>query len=194
MQEEIKNQETVDETVKSEENKKDKKKNKKAEAEIAELKEALAGKELDVDLCCLFAVQEEIGLRGAITGTFGIEPDYAIVMDVTFGKTPDVEEWKCLKMGGGPAIAAGPNANRAFTKKIIAKAVEKGIHYQIEVIPGNSGTDAWVVQISRQGVATAIVSLPLKYMHSPVETMRISDSENIIKLVSEFIADAGEVL
>lgn len=168
--------------------------NRACAAIIIKVMEALAGKTLDVDLCCLFAVQEEIGLRGAVTGTFGIEPDYAIVMDVTFGKTPDVEDWKCLKMGGGPAVAAGPNANRAFTKKIIAKAVEKGIPYQIEVIPGNSGTDAWVVQVSRQGVATAIVSLPLKYMHSPVETMRISDSENIIKLVSEFIADAGEVL
>jgi len=168
--------------------------NRSCAAIIIKIMEALAGKELDIDIACLFAVQEEIGLRGAITGTFGLAPDYAIVMDVTFGKTPDVEEWKCLKMGGGPAIAAGPNTNRAFTKKIINKALEKGIPYQIEVLPGNSGTDAWVVQTSRQGVATAIVSLPLKYMHSPVETMQISDSGNIIELIAEFIADAGEVL
>ena len=168
--------------------------NRSCAAIIIKTMESLAKMELGVDIVCLFAVQEEIGLRGAVTGTFGLEPDYAIVLDVTFGKTPDVEAWKCLEMGGGPAIAAGPNTNRAFTKKIIDKALEKEIPYQIEVLPGNSGTDAWVVQTSRQGVATAIISLPLKYMHSPVETMYISDSENIIKLLGEFIADAGEVL
>ncbi len=168
--------------------------NRSCAAIIIKTMESLAKMELGVDIVCLFAVQEEIGLRGAVTGTFGLEPDYAIVLDVTFGKTPGVEAWKCLEMGGGPAIAAGPNTNRAFTKKIIDKALEKEIPYQIEVLPGNSGTDAWVVQTSRQGVATAIISLPLKYMHSPVETMYISDSENIIKLLGEFIADAGEVL
>ncbi len=156
--------------------------------------EALAGKELDVDIVCLFAVQEEIGLRGAVTGTFGIAPDYAIVMDVTFGKTPDVADWKCLKMGGGPAIGMGPNTNRRFTKMLIDKAVEKGIDYQIEVLPGNSGTDAWVVQTTREGIATALVSLPIKYMHSPVETMLLSDAEKIIELLTDFIAGAGEVL
>ena len=102
--------------------------------------EELSTKATDVDIYCLFSVQEEIGLRGAITGAFGAEPDYAIILDVTFGKTPDVAAHKCLKMGGGPAIGVGPNTNRAFTKKIIDKAVEKGIDYQLEVLPGNSGT------------------------------------------------------
>ncbi len=156
--------------------------------------EALSGKELGVDIYCLFSVQEEIGLRGAITGAFGAEPDYAVILDVTFGKTPDVPAHKCLKMGGGPAIGVGPNTNRAFTKKIIDKAVEKGIDYQLEVLPGNSGTNAWAIQTSRIGVATALVSLPLKYMHSPVETMLISDGEKIVSLLSEFLSDAGEVL
>lgn len=168
--------------------------NRSCAAIIIKTMEALADKALDVDVCCLFSVQEEIGLRGAVTGTYGIAPDYAIVLDVTFGKTPDVEAWKCLEMGGGPAIGAGPNTNRLFTKKIIGKAVEKGIPYQLEVLPGNSGTDAWVVQTTRQGVATALVSLPIKYMHSPVETMLTADAENIIRLLTEFIADAGEVL
>lgn len=168
--------------------------NRSCAAIIIKVMEHLAGKELDADIYCLFSVQEEIGLRGAITGTYGTAPDYAIVLDVTFGKTPDVEAWKCLEMGGGPAIGVGPNTNRIFTKRIINKAVEKGIAYQLEVLPGNSGTDAWVVQTSRQGVATALVSLPIKYMHSPVETMLISDAEKISELLTEFIADAGEVL
>ena len=161
---------------------------------IIKTMEALSEKESNVDIYCLFSVQEEIGLRGAVTGAFGVAPDYAVILDVTFGKTPDVPEYKCLKMGGGPAIAVGPNTNRAFTRKIIDKAVSCGIDYQLEVLPGNSGTNAWAIQTSRMGVATAIVSLPLKYMHSPVETCLVSDGEKIVNLLSEFLSDAGEVL
>ncbi len=161
---------------------------------IIKTMEALCDKEPGVDIYCLFSVQEEIGLRGAVTGAFGADCDYAIILDVTFGKTPDVPDHKCLKMGGGPAIGMGPNTNRAFTKKIIDRAIEKGIDYQLEVLPGNSGTNAWAIQTSRQGVAVALVSLPLKYMHSPVETFLISDGEKITQLLTEFLADAGEVL
>ena len=161
---------------------------------IIKTMEELSKKGSGADVYCLFSVQEEIGLRGAVTGAFGIAPDYAIILDVTFGKTPDVPDYKCLKMGGGPAIAVGPNTNRAFTRKIIDKAVSCGIDYQLEVLPGNSGTNAWAIQTSRQGVATAIVSLPLKYMHSPVETFLVSDGEKIVNLLSEFLSDAGEVL
>ena len=161
---------------------------------IIKTMEELSKRGSGADVYCLFSVQEEIGLRGAVTGAFGIAPDYAIILDVTFGKTPDVPDHKCLKMGGGAAIAVGPNTNRAFTRKIIDKAVSYGIDYQLEVLPGNSGTNAWAIQTSRQGVATAIVSLPLKYMHSPVETFLISDGEKIVNLLSEFLSDAGEVL
>lgn len=161
---------------------------------IIKTMEELAKHELDVDIYCLFSVQEEVGLRGAVTGAFGVAPDYAIILDVTFGKTPDVPAHKCLKVGGGPAIGVGPNTNRALTGHIISKAREKGIDYQLEVLPGNSGTNAWTIQTSRLGVATALVSLPLKYMHSPVETCLISDGEGIVRLLTEFLADAGEVL
>ena len=168
--------------------------NRSCVAIVIKIMERLSEKLCDVNVACLFSVQEEIGLRGAVTGAFGLEPDYAIIMDVTFGKTPDVAEHLCLKMGGGPAIGVGPNTNRAFTKKIMDKAAEKGIDYQLEVLPGNSGTNAWAIQTSRVGVATALVSLPLKYMHSPVEVFRISDAEAIIELVSEFLSESGEVL
>jgi len=168
--------------------------NRSCAAIIIKIMERLSTKAPDVNIACLFSVQEEIGLRGAVTGAFGLEPDYAIIMDVTFGKTPDVEERLCLKMGGGPAIGVGPNTNRAFTKKLIDKAARMGIAYQLEVLPGNSGTNAWAIQTSRLGVATALVSLPLKYMHSPVETFRISDAEAVIELVGDFLSDAGEVL
>lgn len=156
--------------------------------------EKLAGRELDMDIYCLLSVQEEVGCRGAVTGAYGIAPDYAIVLDVTFGNQPDVPKSKSSEMGKGAAIAVGPHLNRSLTNKMIEKAKEKEIAYQIEVCAGGTGTNASPIQISREGVATALVSLPIKYMHSPVETMLIEDGENIVKLLTEFIAEAGEVL
>lgn len=161
---------------------------------IIKTMENLADKELDVDVYCLLSVQEEVGCRGAVTGAYGIAPDYAIVLDVTFGNQPDVSKTKCSEMGKGAAIGVGPHLNRLFTGKLIDKAKEKEIPYQIEVLAGHTGTNASPVQISREGIATGLISLPIKYMHSPVETMLLSDGECIVKLLTEFISEAGEVL
>ena len=156
--------------------------------------EELKDDRLPFDLYALFSVQEEVGTRGAVPGTYAIAPDYAIVLDVTFGEQPDVPDYKTLKMGGGAAIGLGPNVNRRFSEALGAFAKENGLPCQWEVMPGNSGTDAWPIQVSRFGVATAIVSLPLRYMHSPAELIRISDADNIIKLLTGFLRQAGEVL
>ncbi len=161
---------------------------------IIKTMENLAGIDCGADIICLFAVQEEIGLRGATVGTFAAAPQYAIALDVTFGNQPDVAAHKTMKMGGGGALGLGPNFNRALADKLRACADANELPLQIEVASGHSGTDAWSIQISREGVATALVSLPIKYMHTPVETMLISDSENIVKLLTEFLAKAGEVL
>lgn len=161
---------------------------------IIKTMEGLSGKELDVDIYCLFSVQEEVGCRGAVTGAFGIAPDYAIAMDVTFGNQPDVPKSKSCEMGKGGAIGVGPHLNRRFTNKIIEIAKEKEIPYQIEVCPGHTGTDASPIQITREGIATALISLPVKYMHSPVETMLVSDGDAMVKLLVEFLENAGEVL
>lgn len=162
---------------------------------IIKLMEALHHTELDMDICCLISTQEELGTRGAVTGVFGAEPDCAIVLDVTHAGTPDAPKHKTFKAGGGAAIGVGPNFNRRLTGAIIDTAKDCGLDYQLEVISGNSGTDAWPIQVSRSGVAAALVSLPLKYMHSPVETLKISDAENIIELLTRFITTrAGEVL
>ncbi len=161
---------------------------------IIKLMEALRGAELDVDVYCLISTQEELGTRGAVTGAYGVSPDYAVVLDVTHAETPDAPKHKTFKSGGGAAIGVGHNFNRRLTDAIIDTAKDCALPYQLEVIAGNSGTDAWPVQVSRGGVATALVSLPLKYMHSPVETLRVADAENIIGLLTKFIMRAGEVL
>ena len=161
---------------------------------VFKVMEALSGQNLAADIICLFSVQEELGTRGAVTASYGARPDYAIVLDVTFGAQPDAPKHKTRALGCGAAIGVGPNLNRRLTQSLIDTAKALSLPYQIEVLPGSSGTDAWPIQVSRGGVATALISLPLKYMHTPVETLLTSDAENIIKLLTGFLQNAGEVL
>lgn len=159
---------------------------------IIKVMEALAEKESNVDLFCLFSTQEELGTRGAITGVHGIYPDYAIALDVTFASTPDSKKSQTLDMRKGAAIGVGPSMNRNITNALIRTAEEKDIPYQLEIMGGDSGTNGWVIQICRAGVTTGIVSLPIRYMHSPVETMAVSDAEAIVHLLTEFTLKLGQ--
>ena len=161
---------------------------------LAEVMERLTGKDLSVDLCCLISTQEELGMRGAKVGVFGVDPDYAVAVDVTHAHTPDAKKDETLEMNKGPAIGVGPNMNRNLTKAVFDCAKRHDIPCQVEVIPGCSGTNGWVFQVSREGVPTALVSLPIKYMHSPVETMNIDDAQSVCDLLTAFAEDFGEVL
>ena len=95
-------------------------------------------------------------------------------------------------MRKGAAIGVGPSMNRNITNALINTAKEHQIPYQLEIMGGNTGTDGWVIQVCREGVTTAVVSLPIRYMHSPVETMDISDADSIVSLLEEFISAFGE--
>ena len=159
---------------------------------VIKIMEELVEKDLNVDVYCLISTQEEVGSRGAISGTYGIDPDYAVAIDVTHAATPDSKKGETLDMRKGAAIGVGPNMNRNITNALIALAEEKNIPHQLEVMSGSSGTDGWVIQVCREGVSTAVVSLPIKYMHSPVETMDISDAEAIVSLLREFTLELGE--
>ncbi len=154
--------------------------------------EALSESALHADIFLLISTQEELGMRGAVTGTFGIEPDCAVTVDVTHAATPDSKKGQTMEMGKGAAIGVGPNMNRTLSQKMLEIADNNGIPHQLEVLGGSSGTDGWVIQISRAGVATALASLPIKYMHSPVEQMDISDAEAIVRLLTGFAASFGE--
>ncbi len=149
--------------------------------------EDLCGRDLNVDLCLMISTQEEVGGRGAVTGAWGADPDYAIVSDVTFDKGTDGKSVATV-LGKGAAIAVGPNMNTAMTRELVRLAEEKGIPYQIEVCPGRSGTNAEEIQISRLGVATALVSLPIRYMHTPIECALPEDMESVRRLVAEYVA------
>ena len=163
------------------------------DAIIMDIMKNLHGKKLDVDIYYQFSTQEEVGTRGAIPGCFSIDPDYAIVMDVTHAKTPDEKGLEIMDLGKGPAIGIGPNMCYPMTKSLEETAKTQDIPYQMEVIPGHSGTNGWPIQISRGGVATAIVSLPLRYMHTPHEVMDLRDAENTVRLVTAYVLKTWEV-
>lgn len=153
--------------------------------------EYLKDVKLDFDLYVMGSTQEEVGTRGAAAGVFSIAPDYAIAIDVTHAQTPDADSEKTLKFKGGPAVGYGPSMNRRMSKAFTAIADEKDIPNQIEVMEGHTGTNGWPIYVSREGVPTSVLSIPIKYMHSPCETMAVCDLENTAKLLAEFLRDSG---
>lgn len=149
--------------------------------------ELIKGRSLDFDLYVMASVQEEVGHRGARAGVYGIAPDHCVVLDVTHAHTPDARREKTAELGGGPAIGIGSNMNRDMTKSLMELAALKNIPCQAEPLPGSSGTNAHEIQISREGVATALLSLPLKYMHTPVETISLKDARHTAELLAAYL-------
>jgi endoglucanase len=139
------------------------------------------------DVLAVATVQEEVGCRGAVTGTYGAAPAAAIALDATFAIQPGLLPVDAVKMDGGPSIALGPNFHPRLSDRLVeaAKAIE--LPYQLEPIPAQSGTDAWPIQVSRAGVPCALVGIPVKFMHSPVETVCLRDVERAGRLLAELI-------
>lgn len=147
----------------------------------------LGKEDLGFELYVMASVQEELGLRGAKTGAFGVDPDYCIALDVTHAATPDHDKDGVMRLGEGVVIGIGPAMDRGLSSLLKSLAGERGIPYQIEVEPGNPGANSWAIQVSRSGVPTGLLSVPLRYMHSPVETASLSDAEAASCLLYEFI-------
>lgn len=143
------------------------------------------------DVCAVATVQEEVGMRGAITSAYGLAPDAAIAIDATFGDQPGVCETETVKMGKGPAIAFGPNVHPRLYEALVEVAKELEIPYQVEPVPGRSGTDAWAIQVTREGIPTALLSIPLRNMHTSVETVSLKDVERTGRLMAGFIGRLG---
>ena len=154
--------------------------------------ELLRDRELDVELHIMGSTREEVSGAGAVVGTWAVAPDFCVAVDVTHGKTPDGPADKTFDLGGGPAIGVGPNMTRWMTERMIAKAREHSIPYQLEIMSGHTGTNGWEMQISREGVATSVLSLPLKYMHTPVETLSLADMEGVAQLLAAFAENLGK--
>lgn len=155
--------------------------------------ELLRDRELDVDVYIMGSVQEEVSGSGAIVGTNAINPDCCVAVDVTFANTPGIsaDDAPC-KLFGGPAIGMGPNMTWALTDRMVAKAKALDIPYQLEVMEGSTGTNGWHMQTCLEGIPTSVVSLPLKYMHSPIEVVAQEDMEHTAQLLAAFVQDFGK--
>lgn len=144
--------------------------------------------------CALFAVstvQEEVGLRGAKTACFGLDPQVGIAVDVTYATDyPDTDKRVGgeIKTGCGPAITTGPSINPRLEAMLVKTAKAKRIPYQVEAEPGSTRTDADALQLSRAGVATALVGIPNRYMHTPVEVVSLADLEAAARLIAATLA------
>ena len=154
-------------------------------------------KQVNLPICFVSSVQEEIGLRGISTAITRIKPLICIVVDVTFATDfPGCDKKKMgeISLGYGPVIPVGANVDRELSNIIKEIAVENAIPYQIEVNPSSSGTDARTAQISGKGVKTGIISIPLRYMHSPVEIVDETDIVNAISLLKLVVEKVGKSL
>lgn len=138
-------------------------------------------------LTVIFSTQEETGGSGAKTGAFSAMPDYAIAVDVGFGNDPYTDKTQTIELGKGPSIGISPILDRNMIKELKELCKEESIPYQHDVMSGRTGTNADSINITGSGVKTALLSLPLRYMHTAGEVINIDDVENTAKLISSYL-------
>ncbi|MBQ8301016.1 MAG: M20/M25/M40 family metallo-hydrolase [Clostridia bacterium] len=157
-------------------------------AAILKVMKNIADEELNVDVYAVAAVQEEVGCRGGKTTAYGINPDMAVAIDVCHGVTPDNSS-NAFEVGTGTVLSVGPNLHPKLTNALFDVAKRHEIKVSTDVDGGNTGTDAWEMQVACDGIPTALISIPLKYMHTSVETLAVSDVKSTAKLLTDFIKE-----
>ncbi|MCD8180910.1 MAG: M20/M25/M40 family metallo-hydrolase [Firmicutes bacterium] len=157
-------------------------------AAIMSVMKKIKDADLNIDVYAVAAVQEEVGCRGGKTTAYGINPDMAVAIDVCHGVTPDNSD-NAFEVGTGTVLSVGPNLHPKLTAALFDTAKAHNIKVSTDVDGGNTGTDAWEIQTARDGIPTALLSIPLKYMHTSVETLAVSDVKATAKLLAEFIKE-----
>ncbi|SER99721.1 endoglucanase [Gracilibacillus ureilyticus] len=157
---------------------------------VAEVLRRLKEKNLNIGVCAVSTVNEETNMGGAYFAAAGLEPTCAIACDVTFATDyPSVDKTKHgdVRLGGGPVLAKGASINRKMNQWLETAAKKLDMPIQYELTPRHTGTDADKMRVTGKGVPVSLVSLPLRYMHSPVETVSIADIDAEIELLVEMI-------
>lgn len=156
----------------------------------AAVMKALTNTEIQANYFAVASVGEETTMKGAATSSYKIKPDIAIVVDVTFtSDVPGADKRKFgdIRLGAGPALALGPLVHPKVNKQLQDLAKKHKIPLQLEISPRNTGTDADAIHAKRGGVATAVLSIPNRYMHSPNEIINLDDLDHAVKLLTEFV-------
>ena len=151
--------------------------------------EILKDKELDVDVIMEFASQEEVGGKGAAVGAFRWQPDYAIAVDVNHARAPDANDpndSRLFELGEGTPISMGPATTRKMAKRLLKLAAEQGDKALPDVMEGGTGTNMGAIQPAAGGTKSAVISLPLRYMHTAVEVVDLRDIESGAQLLAKF--------
>jgi endoglucanase len=152
-------------------------------------------KDINAKITVMFSSQEETGMTGSKVGPYGKNVDEAIAVDVSFGYSPLCKKTDCGEMGKGAMIGISPILDNAMSQALIQLAKDESIPYQLEVMGGNrTGTNADAISISESGIKTALISIPEKYMHSPIEIVDTKDVESVARLIAAYVKKrAGEI-
>jgi endoglucanase len=159
---------------------------------VADTLRLLRDKRPNVAVYAVSTVQEEVGLRGAHTAAFGLDPHTGIAVDVCFASDyPSMDE-KMLgtcRLGRGPTLSCGPTYNKKVLEGLQKAAERKNIRVQMQASARGANTDAYAIQMTRAGVAAGLVSVPCRYMHSAVEVVSLEDAEDAVRLLAAFIVN-----
>ena len=161
-------------------------------AAILRALELLSQTSCDAKITVLFSVQEEVGTRGAAIGAYGRGCDEAIAVDVSFALQPGALAHKCGKLGEGPMIGISPVLFKNGWSKLKKIAQERNIPSQVEVMAGETGTNADVITLTQGGIPTSLISIPLRNMHTPSEVVSMADIENTAALIASYISSSCE--
>ena len=140
------------------------------------------------DVWAVATVQEETSYLGAYSSAFALRPQIAIAVDGTFAKGPGADGWQAFPLGKGVGLCMGPNMHPFLHKKLKELADKLEIPWFLDVSPTHSGTDAYPMQTTAEGIPTALVEFPIRYMHTPVESVAVKDIQRAGRLLAEFIA------
>lgn len=150
-------------------------------------------KKLPVKVTVLFSTQEEVGTRGAKTGAFAVNADECISVDVSFGYSPNCNKEECGIVSKGAMIGYSSTLDRNISNILKSVAEKDNIPYQCEIMSGKTGTNADVISLTENGIKCGLISIPLKYMHSPVEVVYINDVESVSKLIAAYVKEKAGV-
>lgn len=158
---------------------------------LIEVASRIYDKDIPYNIIISLSEQEELGTRGAITSTFANECDEAIAIDVSFGTQPSVSAEESGKLGGGVMIGLSPILKKQMTDRLTALAKDNNIPHQFEVMSGKTGTDADVISVSKSGIPSALLSIPLRNMHTSVEVVDTRDLNSVADLLEKYILGGG---
>ena len=150
--------------------------------------EELQSRKHNWDIWATATVQEELGHMGARTSAFQLRPDLAIAVDVTFAKGPGANGWETFKLESGPILGWGSVIHPFLHEEFKNLAEKLEMPYGIEILPGRSGTDGDDLQLTAEGIPTVVISIPIRYMHTPIEMVVLKDIQRTGHLLAEFIS------